>query len=97
MNIYDILKDIITVKSGKLHTEPDFKKVWSSFMIARYLSMDSKFVNYGALVNKYQLIFMPEQMYLFLVKSIPQNRNSFIKYITKPKKKKISEEAQEED
>ena len=86
MTLFDILKDIITTKSGTLHTEPDFKSVWSSYMVCRYLSMDSRFFPIAENFNKLYLTMTNKQAYLYLTKAIPQNRNSFIRYISKPKK-----------
>lgn len=87
MTLFDCLKDIITKKTGKLHTQDGFKKGWSNYMIIRYLSMDSRFIAIAAEMNKFSETLSPEQMYLFLVKMVPYDKNSFIKYI-KPSKNK---------
>jgi hypothetical protein len=97
MTIFDCLKDIITTKSQKLHLDPDFKKVWSSFMITRYLSMDKRFADLAFDINKYQMTLTSEQLYLTLCKIIPKQNNSFIKYISKPKKEKVKKEDSEEE
>ncbi len=86
MTLFDCLNDIIREKTGTLHKEPEFKKVWSTYMILRYLSMDSDFMAIAAEMNHYQQVLNSEQMYLFLVKMIPYRYKSFIPYI-KPKKK----------
>ena len=92
MTIFDILKDVLVTKSGKLHEQSDFKKSWSSFMVVRYLSMDHKFIEYADIANKLQLTLSSKQMYLLLTKIIPKQRSSFIKYISKPKKEKKSKD-----
>ena len=96
MNTFDCLKEIITIKSGKLSEEIDFDKNWDSFMIVRYLSMDDRFVDIAVVANQFTSIFTKKEMYNFLLKSIPKNRNSFISYISKPKKKSKKELEKEE-
>lgn len=92
MNTFDILKDIITTKSGKLIEDPDFKKSFNNFMICRYLSMDRRFADQIAQINKLQLLLSSEEMYKYLVKVLPYQKSSFIKYISKPKKSKEKED-----
>ena len=85
MNLFDCLKDIITTKTGTLHTQEDFKKVWSNYMVMRYLSMDSRFRHIAVEMNKFSETLSSEQMYMFLVKMVPYSKSNFIKYI-KPAK-----------
>lgn len=89
MTLFDCLADIITTKSGTLHEQDGFKQAWSNYMIVRYLSMDSRFRYLAVEMNKYSATLTAEQMYLFLVKMVPQSKKSFIKYIKPetPKKK----------
>jgi hypothetical protein len=88
MNLFDCLKDIIVTKKGDLCDHPDFNRVWSNYMIARYLSMDTRFFEISQTVNRMQLSLPSETVYKFLVKNVPKQRSSYIKYITKPKAKK---------
>lgn len=88
MTLFDCLKDIITKKSGTLHTQDGFKKAWSNYMIIRYLSMDSRFIAISAEMNKFSETLTSEQMYRFLVKMVPYDKSSFIKYIKQAKKTK---------
>jgi hypothetical protein len=90
MTIFDCLKEIITTKRGDLCDHPDFNKTWSTFMVCRYLSMDSRFFDISQTANRMQGSLSNEQVYTFLVKHIPKQRSSYIKYITKPKAKKDS-------
>lgn len=87
MNIFDILKDIISLKTGKLHLQPEFKKAFNKFIIIRYLSMDKRFEKIAEELNVYaiQKHITDEDFYLILTEKVPKNRNSFIKYIKKPK------------
>lgn len=95
MTIFDCLKDIITEKSSKLPENPDFSKTFNVYMIIRYLSMDKRFSNNIIDIMKLQQILSQEEMYYYLIKIIPKEKNSFIKYITKPKKAKEEKELDE--
>jgi len=86
MNIFDFLKEIISEKRGNLHLSPLFSKEWDSFMMARYLSMDKRFENIAECFSQLYLHMNSEQAYLYLLKAVPYHRNSFIRYISKPKK-----------
>jgi hypothetical protein len=86
MNLFDILKDLIKEKSGTLCYEEGFDKAWNSYMVIRYLSMDKRFIRYANIANKIQMDLDSIQMYKFLIKIIPQNNNTWIKYISKKKK-----------
>jgi len=100
MNTFDYLKDVIRFKSGVLCEDPEFRSNWSSFMIARYVSMkESKrntskakateeYVDVACKMNRFQCTLSSEQMYKYATAAIPQDSNSYIKYITKPKVKK---------
>lgn len=88
MNLFDCLKEIITEKKGDLYGHPDFSKAWSNYMIVRYLSMDPRFFQIATIANNLQTQLSSKDMYLFLVKHTPYSKNSFIKYITKPKTNK---------
>lgn len=86
MNLFDILKDIITIKTGKLHKHPDFKKGFNRFIIIRYLSMDTRFEKIAEQLNTYSTLkyISDKDLYLIMVKKIPKCNSSFIKYIKKP-------------
>lgn len=86
MTLFDCLKDIITLKSGGLNNSPDFKKAFNVFMICRYLSMDKRFSAVAAEANRLQESLTQEQMYQYLLASVPRHRNSYIRYISKKKK-----------
>ena len=88
IDIFYCLKEIITIKSGNLHTHPQFKQTFNVWLICRYLSMDERFRYVADLMNYQGQYLSQEQMYKWLVKIVPQYKNSFIKYISKPKKPK---------
>jgi len=97
MNIWDYNKDIIRFKSGVLTEDPDFRSTWSSFMVARYVSMKDcrkgrtkqqaieEYVDVACKINRFQCTLSSEQMYKYATAAIPQDNNTYIKYITKPK------------
>jgi len=88
LNIFDILKDVICNKTGSLSEEPEFSKAFQPFILARYFSMRSDLMKFALFLNSYSTSLSNEQMYKFLLNNIPQSKNYFIKYISKPKKKK---------
>ena len=86
-NFFDILQDILLKNSGgTLHLKEEFKKYMSSFMLARYLSMNSDLFAYGYIINSWQLTLSPEQIYIWAYNNVPQQKSGYIKYISKKKK-----------
>lgn len=97
MTLFDIIGDVLTKKSGQLHTEPDFDKTMSSYMLVRYLSMSDKLSPYVEVLNSIQCTLDKVQFYKFAYKIIPKQNSGFLKYyVTKPKKKKINNDNDEE-
>ena len=97
MNTFDYLKDIISNKTGKLTDQVDFDKTFDSYMIVRYLSMDERFIDCAEIANQYVPILSKREMYKLLINIVPKNRNCFISYISKPKKKSKKELLQEQN
>jgi len=93
MTIFEILKDIITFKSGTLHKKPEFKDTFDKFVIMRFLSMHStSFLTIDRLnVYAKQREISDEDFYLILVDQVPYDKNNFIQYIKKPKPPKEEE------
>ena len=91
LNIFNILNDIIRDKTGKLSSEPEFDKEFNIFMLARYLSMRRDLEVYADFLNKYGSVLSKENLYYYLLKNVPRSDQVFIKYISKPKKKKKDE------
>ena len=81
LTMFDILKDIITVKSGRLHERPDFDSAFSRFVITRYLFCSSSSRDIAFIANGFSDRISNKQMYQFLVKAVPFSKNSYIKYI----------------
>ena len=81
MTIFSILKEIITEKQGDYHLREEFESKFNPYMILRYLSMKPEFLTISAIANSMYQNISKEQLYLFLVKSVPYNRSSYIVYI----------------
>ena len=88
MTFFDVLKDVITEKSGKLHEAPDFSKHFDKFMIIRWLSMDNRFVHIAEQLNRncYHRLLNDEEFYKLLINLVPRYNNHYIKYIKKESK-----------
>lgn len=85
LTIFDYLTDICSGKKGNIHVERDPEmKGFDSFMILRYLSMDSGFLAIINMFNVYQGSLTKQQLYKSLVHILPRGRK-FLKY---PKLKK---------
>ena len=92
-NFFDILKDILLKESGgKLYEEENFDKLFSSFMLCRYISMRPSLIEYSEILNQFQMTLDKRQLYTLAYNIIPKQGNSFIKYISKAKKKKEKDE-----
>jgi len=88
-NFYEIMSDILMKKSGgNMWEDVNFRSSFSSFMLARYLSMREELMPYAQMINKFQSTLEPEQVYKWAYAAIPKQRNGFIKYIAKKKKTK---------
>ena len=88
-NFFDIMSDILLKKSGgTLCDDPDFNKLFSSYMLARYLSMRDELIVYAMIINKYQTVLEPVQIYQWSYTNIPKQKSGYISYIKKPKSKK---------
>ena len=83
MTTFDFLKDIIKDKTGTLDQKPEFKKKWSSFMVIRWLSMDSRFREVAFKANELHDVLNGKQMYRYLVAAIPYDSNTYIGHYIK--------------
>lgn len=86
MRIYDIVRDIISDKIGDLSLMPSFDKVFSSYMVARYLSMRPEYLEYAEWVNKYGAILSNDAVYKYLVRHVPRSDSGYVDYIKRKKK-----------
>ena len=84
--LFDVLANILQTKSLELykeHTMSDNFKDAAPYMVRRYLTMsNSKVVRDVVLSNYYVLERMDaEVQYLWLLKAIPKQNSTFIRYI----------------
>lgn len=86
LTIFDILKDIITTKSGNCINDSEFNTVFNSVIIVKYLGMDARFYLVASNAAKYVTVLSNESMYMYLVRTVPKYGNSYIKYLKKKKK-----------
>ena len=90
-SFFDVTKTIINTKDfDQMEADissQDFKSIYTSYMILRYLSMTPEFLD---IIKSHQSTLESmdrETQYRFLMKVIPQRRNLWTKYISKGKKK----------
>jgi len=90
MKFYEIINVLLTKSKPKsfILEDPDFEKVFSSFMLARYLSMHPKLLGYARLVNHMNTAKLDSaQMFNFAYDHIPKQKSGYISYMKKAKKK----------
>jgi hypothetical protein len=90
-SIFDFLKAIIDTKVSWETFDQEQKKVWNSYMIARFLSMNPKYletVNYiqGLNIQDNKKLY---EVYCFM---IPASKNTYSTYIKSTVKKTVNEE-----
>jgi len=88
VNIFSYLENIIKRKDNALmkqHISNElFNKSYSQFMINRYLSMHSSEAISSIIVKNQKALeklTSNASHYMFLMRVIPQNKNSFVTYI----------------
>ena len=88
--MWEIVADILLKVSGKLHENPEFQKIFSPFLLCRYLSMRNDLMAYAELLNTINSNskLSSVQFYKLAYSLIPKQKNSYIKYIKKMKKDK---------
>lgn len=91
MTFFDIIKGILIKSNPKEYylEHPDFDKVFSPFMLARYLSMRVDLMPWGRIVNHLNgSKVSARNVFIFAWDSIPKQNNGYVAYIKKDKKKK---------
>jgi hypothetical protein len=89
--MWEVMLDILLKVSGKLHMNQEgFKKVFSPYLLCRFLSMREDLMCYADILSTISSNskLTNEQIYKLAYKLIPRQRNCFIKYIKKMKKEK---------
>lgn len=94
MTIFDFLKNITEIKNYKLWNallEQD-KKEYNVFMINRYISMDSRFLNLVSIIDKFSFYCLDKEQHYQLLCSVIPKGNYFFKYLKKDKKEKTKQD-----
>jgi hypothetical protein len=91
MNIFSLLKDIITNKKGDLIKHEEDENEFQPYLVSRWLSMHTpqtaRMLN--ETVNKHYNVYEEKQMwYKMFIDLIPKQNMGRIKYIKKVKKEK---------
>lgn len=92
MTFFDIMKDILTKNNSKEYylEHPEFDKVFSPFMLARYLSMRQDLIIWARAINHLNSSKLSARnIFIFAWDSIPKQKNGYISYIKKTKKDKV--------
>lgn len=84
--LFDVLANILSIKSNELyhkHIASESFKDAAPFMVRRYLTMSTNAATRDMVLDNYlQLERMPAEIqYLWLLKKIPRQKNTFIRYI----------------
>ena len=86
-HMWELVLDILTKISGKLYASDNFEKVFSPYILCRYLSMNERLINYADFLNSVNSNskLSKTQFYKLAYSLIPKQYNSYIKYIKKIK------------
>ena len=94
-NLFDHIKQITNVQNPKYWDSLDEgdKKTWSNYMVHRFLSMKSDWIQVVNELQKYWEL-KPKSVYQFYIDIIPKGR-TFLKYTKSKKKSKVEKWAME--
>ena len=92
LTLFGFIKKIIQTNDIKYYDslEDSDKKVFSSFMTQRFLSMNPNFIELVNFINKYTFILSDAQYYKLTTLLIPNQKQTFYKYIKNKKDKMIN-------
>ena len=90
--MFELVIDICMKYSGKLFLSENFEKIFSPYILCRYISMRPSLIEYACILNQVNSTskLTKKQFYIFAYNLIPKQSNSFIKYIKKKEKKEKS-------
>ena len=94
-NLFDHIKQITNVQNPKYWDSLDEgdKKTWSNYMVHRFLSMKSDWIQVVNELQKYWEL-KPKSVYQFYIDIIPKGR-TFLRYTKSKKKSKVEKWAME--
>lgn len=86
--MWELVLDILLKISGKLFLSENFEKIFSPYILCRYLSMNTRLIDYAIYLNSVNSNsnLSKEQFYKLAYSIVPKQQNSYIKYIKKIKK-----------
>jgi hypothetical protein len=87
--MFELVIDICMKYSGQLYLSENFEKLFSPYILCRYISMRHSLIGYANILNQVNSTskLSKKQFYIFAYNLIPKQTNSFIKYIKKKEKK----------
>ena len=87
--MFELVIDICMKYSGQLYLSENFEKLFSPYILCRYISMRHSLIGYANILNQINSTskLTKKQVYIFAYNLIPKQSNSFIKYIKKKEKK----------
>jgi hypothetical protein len=87
--MFELVIDICMKYSGELYKSDNFEKLFSPYILCRYISMKHNLIDYANILNIVNSTskLSKKQFYIFAYNLIPKQTNSFIKYIKKKEKK----------
>jgi hypothetical protein len=90
--MYEVVIDICMKYSGRLYQADNFEKVFSPYILCRYISMRTNLIEYANILNMINSTakLSKKQFYVLAYNLIPKQTNSFIKYIKKKEKTNVS-------
>lgn len=89
MTFFDIMKDILVKGNSKEYylEHPEFDKIFSPYMLARYLSMRPNLIKWARVINHLNMSkCTARNVFIFAWDSIPKQDNGYISYIKKDKR-----------
>lgn len=92
--MYEIVTDICMKYSGGIVCNfEDFEKVFSKYLLCRYISMKPAFIEYANYLNLIdsQDLLTNKQFYKLAYSLIPKQNNGFIRYLKKLGKKEAKD------
>lgn len=83
--MWELVSDVLLKISGKLDKAEKFQKVFSPYMLCRWLSMRQELMPYVDLLNTINTNsgLTNQQFYKLAYQLIPRQKNDYIKYIKK--------------
>jgi len=88
LNPFEIYENVIMKYNDELYKADNFDKLFSQYMLCRFLSMKNDLIQYAVYLETIlsNSNLTKKQFYQLAYKLVPKQRNGFIKYIKKPEK-----------